>query len=452
MAKIVVITSGLTGILHASFELVARLETAGYAVTYACPKTVGEKVKAQGFDYVQLSAVNYFPEPELPVLKGKLQKIRRLCFKWKNKASRQKVAVASLGMEEFARTIEKLNPDLWILDVELHEHIMTLVAKKKQVLLLSQWFSLWHRKGLPPLLQDTIPGESWRGNSISLVLTWWKIKRQRWWTFWKKKIRSGGTNRRSVLQKYAQEVGFPKRYILENYWPGPFVYGELPVMNMTALELEFPHDIRPNSHYIGPMVFENRVDTQTNIDVDERLATIFKIKRETEKKLIYCSVSTYRKGDKTFLKKITEAVRGREDWLLILGLGGLLETNFLQPLPENVYAFGWIPQLKVLTQADLSINHGGIHTINECVHFGVPMLVYSGKKSDQNGCAARVHFHEIGMMADKDLDDVKKIEQKINRVLTEEIYRKNVAEMRIVFQNYKKVKTVEKVVTDFLNS
>lgn len=451
MAKIVVITSGLTGILHASFELVARLEAAGHSVIYACPKAVGEKVQAQGFDYVQLPAVNYFPEPELPILKGKLQKISRLYFKWKNKKSRQRVAVASLGMEEFTKTIENLNPNLWILDVELHEHIMTLVAKKKRVLLLSQWFSLWHRKGLPPLLQDTIPGENWRGNSMGLAFAWWKIKRQRWWIFWKKKIRSGGTNRRSVLKNYAQKIGFPKRYILENYWPGPFVYGELPVMNMTALELEFPHDIRPNSHYIGPMVFENRVDIQTNIEVDERLETIFKIKKETGKKLIYCSVSTYRKGDKTLLKKITEAVRGRDNWILILGLGGMLETDFLQPLPENVHAFGWIPQLKVLAQADLSINHGGIHTINECVHFGVPMLVYSGKKSDQNGCAARVHFHKIGMMADKDLDDVETIENKINSVLTEENYRKNVKNMREDFNKYKTENRLNKIVNQFLN-
>lgn len=438
MAKIVIITSGLTGILHASFELVARLEAAGHEVIYACPKEVGEKVQAQGFKYVQLPAINYFPEPELPDFKGKIQKIKRLYFKWRNKNSRQKVAIASLKMREFEAVIEKLNPDLWILDVELHEHIMTLVAKKKRVLLLSQWFSLWHRKGLPPLLQDTIPGENWQGSAIGLVWAWWKIKRQRWWIFWKKKIRSGGTNRRSILQKYAQEIGFSKRYILENYWPGPFVYGELPVMNMTALELEFPHDIRPNSFYVGPMVFENRVDIQTNSEVDKRLNAIFKIKKESGKSLIYCSVSTYRKGDKAFLKKIMEAVRGREDWILILGLGGMLETNFLQPLPENVHAFGWISQLKVLAEADLSINHGGIHTINECIHFGVPMLVYSGKKSDQNGCAARVHFHKIGVMADKDLDDAATIEKKVDLVLSDEIYRENVEIMsRNISKKYK---------------
>lgn len=451
MAKIVVITSGLTGILHASFELVARLEAVGHEVIYACPKSVGEKVKAQGFEYVQLPTVNYFPEPKLPVVIGKFQKIKRLCFKWKHKESRQKVAIASLKMEEFEKTIEKLNPDLWILDVELHEHIMTLVARKKRVLLLSQWFSLWHRKGLPPLLHDTIPGEKWRGSRIGLAWSWWKIKRQRWWIFWKQKIRSGGTNRRSTLQQYAQKIGFPKRYILENYWPGPFVYGELPVINMTAWELEFPHDIRPNSFYVGPMVFENRVDIQTNQEVDKRLEAIFKEKTEAGKSLIYCSVSTYKEGDKSFLKKIVAAVSERKDWILILGLGGMLETDFLQPMPENVHAFGWIPQLNVLAKADLSINHGGIHTINECVHFGVPMLVYSGKRSDQNGCAARVHFHKIGVMADKDLDNEKTIAKKINLVLTEQIYRKNVEEMQVVFRNYKKKKRLVGAVNGFLN-
>ena len=43
MAKIICITTGLTGILNASFELVARLQQAGYEVCYASPKNVAEK-------------------------------------------------------------------------------------------------------------------------------------------------------------------------------------------------------------------------------------------------------------------------------------------------------------------------------------------------------------------------------------------------------------------------
>lgn len=446
MAHIVCMTSGLTGILHASFELVARLEADGHRVTYACPKAVGPKVKAQGFEYIQLPPVNYTPAPELPNYQGKLRKLKRLWFKFTHIKSRQKASIEALGMTDFEKKMTALQPDLWIMDVELHEHIMCAVGKKQKVLLLSQWFSLWQQKGLPPLLHDTIPGEGWRGSSIGMSWTWWLLRRQRWWIFLKKKIRSGGTNRRTILKKYAQEVGFPLSYIRENYWPGPFSYSGLPVISMTAEALEFPHEERKNLRYVGPMVFENRTDIQTNLNVHQQLEQLFLEKKLKAKSLIYCSVSTYRQGDQLFLKKLIQAVKERTDWMLILGLGGLLDTDFLKPCPQNVHAFGWIPQLKVLAEADISINHGGIHTINECVHFRVPMLVYSGKKSDQNGCAARVHYHKIGIMADKDLDDASTIEKKIHLLLSEEQYKTNMEDIYLSSQKYKTEKSLEQTV------
>ena len=428
-----------------------RLELAGHEVIAACPKAVGEKVQAQGFEYVQLLPVNYDPAPKVPNFQGLTGKMKRFLYQIRHKKSRQKAAIAALGMNDFEQKLKEIQPDLLLLDVELHEHITTAVAKKWPTILLSQWFSLWHRKGLPPLLHDTIPDKGWRGSKVGLWWTWWKLKRQRWWIFWKKKIRSGSTNRRAILQKYAAQVGFPKRYIRENYWPGPFVYGELPVLNMVAEELEFPHNVRPNSYYIGPMVFENRADIRSNSTVEKQLEALFLEKKRANKKLIYCSVSTYRKGDTSFLKKLVEAVQNREDWLLVLGLGGQLDTHFLQPLPENVHAFAWIPQLKVLAEADLSINHGGIHTINECVYFGVPMLVYSGKRSDQNGCAARVHFHEIGVMADKDVDTVAAIEKRIEAFFLDEKYKNNVAKIQAISENYKTEKRLEQLVNQHVS-
>ena len=214
MAHIVVITTGLTGILNASFELMHRLEKAGHQVTCACPKDVSVKVKVQNFPYLQLLPVNYEPAPGLPFFKRPFRKGRRLLYKWANRRKRQKEAVIALGMEDFESKIQALKPDLLIVDVELHEHIMTAVAQEMPILLLSQWFSLWEREGLPPLLHDTIPGIGEEGSPAAIKQAWQKIKRQRRWIFLKKRIRSVGTNRRSILQKYATQIGFPKEYIL----------------------------------------------------------------------------------------------------------------------------------------------------------------------------------------------------------------------------------------------
>nr|MBX2878234.1 hypothetical protein [Saprospiraceae bacterium] len=69
-------------------------------------------------------------------------------------------------------------------------------------------------------------------------------------------------------------------------------------------------------------------------------------------------------------------------------------------------------------------------TINECIHFAVPMLVYSGQRYDQNGCAARIHFHQVGIIGDKDLDDSTVILQKMNALLQEPIYRERIQDLQ----------------------
>jgi UDP:flavonoid glycosyltransferase YjiC (YdhE family) len=427
-----------------------RLEKAGHQVTCACPKDVGDKVRIQGFAYEQLVAVNYEPAPDLPPFKENFRKVKRLLHKWMNRRKRQKEAIAALGMDDFEGKMRELKPDLLIIDVELHEHIMTTVAQKMPVLLLSQWFSLWEREGLPPLLHDTIPGVGEAGSPAAIKQAWQKIKRKRRRIFLKKKIRSGATNRRTILQKYAAQIGFPKEYISENFWPGPFTYSKLPVINMTAEELEFPHELRPHSFYVGPMVFARRKEAHSNAEVEAKLEQIFSDCATQNKKLIYCSVSTYRKGDTSFIEKLGDAVRDKKEWTVIVGLGGMLDADSLQNLPKNVHPFKWIPQLKVLEKVDLSINHGGIHTINECLHFRVPMLIYSGKRSDQNGCAARIHYHQAGIMADKDIDNSSDIRRKIELVLSDKRYLEKINEVQTKVENARENRVMEKWVERFI--
>ncbi|MBV7332993.1 hypothetical protein KFU94_33145 [Chloroflexi bacterium TSY] len=62
---------------------------------------------------------------------------------------------------------------------------------------------------------------------------------------------------------------------------------------------------------------------------------------------------------------------------LLLSTGPQVSTDDLGTLPPNVKAFSSVPQLDVLRHADLMLCHGGITTINECIFFGVPMIVYS---------------------------------------------------------------------------
>lgn len=417
MANILCMTTGLTGILNASFELASRLESMGHTVTCASPIEVKEKVQAQGFKYLQLSSVNYEPAPAIPAYSGALKKVKRLAHKLIHVRKRRRLAVSALGMGAFLDQMKTLKPALVIVDIELHEHIMTLFTAKFKVLLLSQWFSTWDGKGLPPIQSDIIPGSGYAGSDQGMQRSWRKVSRSRWKMFLKKKLNTVYTDRRSILQKYAKEVGFPKELIRKNYWPGPFSYDKIPVISMTAEGLEFNHTKREGLTYVGPMVHADRKESSSSKELTQELQAIFSEKQTSNKRLIYCSVSTFSQGDTEFLKRVIEAIKSLSNCLLIISLGGKIDPKTFGKLPDNIFVFSRVPQLEVLRQADLSINHGGIHTINECLHFRVPMLVYSGKRSDQNGCAARVHHHGVGLMADKDEDQPEDIKRKISEML-----------------------------------
>lgn len=451
MAYIVCLTSGLTGILHASFELVARLEQAGHRLSCGSPLEVKDKVEAQGIHYVQLPPGALDPEPETPNYSGPTRRLKRWAYKWTHRRERKTQAYAELRLNEVAKLLNALNPDLLIIDVELHEYILMAYQQQRSFLLLSQWFSLWNRPGLPYLLEDIIPGKGWRGSLLGIKWSWFLVRIHRAWMFAKKRTVSVGTDRRSMLLEAAHRLHFPMAYIRENYWPGPFTYSHLPVISMTALEMEFPHPIRANLHYIGPMVYTDRRDTQINGEVTAALEGLLQEVQDRQARLIYCSVSSLKKGDQLFLNKLSQAVSQEPNWVLVVGLGGLLDRQIIDPLPANVHPFAWVPQLQLLEHADLSINHGGIHTINECIHFQVPMLVYSGKRSDQNGCAARVAYHRLGATGDKDLDTVEQIREKIKKVLTDEEIKNNVGVMHRHYLRYREACCLEKLVEGMLN-
>ncbi len=450
MAQIMCMTSGLTGILNASFELVARLQSKGHDCICASPLPVGDKVQAQGLSYLQLDPVNYDPAPPLPEFAGPLRKMKRLVYKIRHVSRRRQEAVKALGMEAFLEKMRKAAPDLVIIDMELHQHIFALVTAGYKVLLLSQWFSTWYAKRLPPIVHHTIPGRGFSGSRLGLEWSWMNIRGQRWWMFTKKKVTSVYTDRRSILKKYARDIGFPLSYIRTNYWPGPFSYDTLPVISMTAEALEFPHQKRSNLEYVGPMVYTQRRDQNIEAADLQKIRAILNSKENRQ--LIYCSVSTFSKGDIKFLQRVIRAFEGQQDWLGIMSLGGLADAAALDPLPDNVYAFDRVPQLEILSRANLSINHGGIHTINECLHYKIPMLIYSGKRSDQNGCAARIHYHGLGIMADKDADTPNEIRTRIRQVLSNPAFRENIERIHREITTYREKNVLGRVVSSIVGS
>ena len=101
-----------------------------------------------------------------------------------------------------------------------------------------------------------------------------------------------------------------------------------------------------------------------------------------------------------------------------------------------MHVFEFAPQLEVLQLADCAINHAGINTVNECIHSGVPMLLYPFDFLDQPGTAARVIYHGLEVLGDRRADSPRTIERRIDQVLSDDAMRNRVARMQNKFRAY----------------
>jgi UDP:flavonoid glycosyltransferase YjiC (YdhE family) len=220
---------------------------------------------------------------------------------------------------------------------------------------------------------------------------------------------------------------------------------------MALAELEFPQRRRPALHYVGPMVHADRHDVHATPEVEGRAEAVVARCREAGTRLVYAAASSMAKGDAAFLRKVAGAFARRPDWHLVVGLGGQTAPEALGALPPNATALEWAPQLRLLDAAEAAVVPGGINTIHECLHFRVPMAVYSDGLSDQDGCAARLAYHGLGVRGRKS-DSETEIERTLERVLTDGGVRQSVERFHALYERSRRSGAVARLVEAHLPS
>jgi UDP:flavonoid glycosyltransferase YjiC (YdhE family) len=134
--------------------------------------------------------------------------------------------------------------------------------------------------------------------------------------------------------------------------------------------------------------------------------------------------------------KLARSLNEGTGWDVIFGLGGRLDPSTLGELAPNIHAFKWVPQMRVLELADCAIIHGGINSINECIVSGVPMVVFPFDVTDQQGGAARVAYHKVGIFGNRHHDDSNAIRNHVKTILDDPLYLFRVQQMREYFERY----------------
>lgn len=141
--------------------------------------------------------------------------------------------------------------------------------------------------------------------------------------------------------------------------------------------------------------------------------------------IIYISLGSMIRS-KTFFKKCVKAFSNK-DITVILSCGGL-KPEKLGNLPDNIYAYPFVPQLEVLQHVDLFFTHGGMNSVNEAMFYGVPMLVRP-VINDQPVNAFQVEEVKIGKQVTRHCS-AKNIYKKAMDVLNDASIKTNAAEFK----------------------
>ena len=92
-----------------------------------------------------------------------------------------------------------------------------------------------------------------------------------------------------------------------------------------------------------------------------------------------------------------------------------------------------MPQLEVLEHSDVFITHGGMNSVNEGIHFNVPLVVMPHDK-DQPMVAQRLSELQAGYTISKDEVNAQLLKQGIEEVLQNDQYLEGIKRINQSFQ------------------
>ncbi|MEZ2321222.1 MAG: glycosyltransferase [Microcoleus sp.] len=255
-----------------------------------------------------------------------------------------------------------------------------------------------------------------RDPNIPPICTLWQYDRT-----WKGRLRN------QVSYQLLSLLARPIRERISEYrqqWKLPLhshpndAYSQLAQITQHPGEFEFPRqNLPPHFHFTGP--FHNPAT---------RKPVPFPFEQLTGQPLIYASMGTIQNRLLEVFQIIASACENL-DAQLVISLGGGASPESLPQLPGNPIVVGYAPQLELLQKAALTITHAGMNTTLESLSNGVPMVAIP-VANDQPGVAARIAWTGVGEVVSLKELSVTKVRSAIEKVLTQESYRKRAIEIQ----------------------
>jgi UDP:flavonoid glycosyltransferase YjiC (YdhE family) len=432
--KIFVILLPEHGAFNASFMLARRLKERGYTPVYVGPSRFEKRISDQGFDFNILEAAPLSGEgiDQAKSARNWRQKLRQF---------RMECEQDSSVLDDIERLIDTKKPRLALLDPIMWTSSPPFLKKGVQILGLNTTLAATFEADIAPVFSGIMP-EPNRKYCMYLrnILAWAKVMANNYvrtviWDVWLlaafgpfkyRKCRS-----RSLVRKYGGRLRWGE-------------YGSrlvVPELVMAPRELDFPRvSTRTKRIYIG-----------TCVDPQRRELPFDWGSIKKGRPLIYCSLGTYSHyypHSKKLFSAVVEALRPNMAWQAIIQVGDVAEPKDFGSLPKHLLVVKNAPQLDILAHASIFITHGGPSSVRESIYFGTPMIVFPCWL-DQQGNAARIVYHRLGVKADISKVHEGQIRDLLERVQDKKI-RKALQRMQTIFREQERCELGAEAIDQYL--
>ena len=436
MAHIVFFSYGGTSCLNANYRLAHQLAERDHQITFVSSVDVKKAVNAQGFNFVLLDEEHTIRHNSERLRLERLPSYRRYLNRTALIRIGENQKEYFLKSREFDKIIQQINPDLLLIEEELSEYIVAAEKFDIPKVLIQHWPGTRKAANVPPLDSNIIPQDTW-WSKLNVELAWQMLQIKEKLKYLAAPLYYKGTDRRSILRAlcHCREIVFEEAVDLTQWLP---IFPHLSTIFMSAWEFDFPHTVNDKSYYVGPMIFSERQDTFVDShyqQVQQELLSKRQFPEDRFRPVVYCAMGSMISND-NFFQRVIDAFAEKPEYDLVMSIGHQIPIEFFEPVPTNVYLLTYVPQLDILKYVDLMLTHGGIGTINECIFFGVPMLVYSAGILDQNGNAARVAYHGLGLRGHMHKESKEEISKKVDQILSDPQYKANVNRMQQIYRDY----------------
>jgi len=423
------------GHLNPCFPLARILQRHGYHVTFAGVAHFQQYVTTQGFSFYPLRSVPFGLGFETWV--NTIEKRKNIY--WSALKDRISDRLYSMRMIELGQMLTDLSPDILLVDATQATDFIVLypLVKEKaiKIAMVHAMFPTQVLAGRPPVNSGAFPADR---QAVAKAMHKFKADRRK--KKWTQKLRYLTWDDQYLVERRLIKNQVPAYY--RSKTPSLFYYNPYGLMEfvLSPREFDFPDfETDPYQHYIGFMQNPFKAD-----GIDAAYASVRKeiiVRKLAQKlKVVYCSFGTIETDHKevihNFFKRLIQVADQRK-FLLIISTGSKNVRMEDLPHSEGVYLFQSVPQIDVLGFADLFITHGGLSSIKESIHAGVPMLMYPvHTEFDPVGNAARVAYHGLGLRGDASSDSPSVVWNNIEEVLTSPRFQENVRLMHTINEKY----------------